>query len=240
MSSVPLRVARLLVAWVFTAAYWTSVFLLQAVTLRSLPDAFLQTAARRWGYAVMRLLGIRLEVEGPSFDTREPRVIVFNHQSALDMLWCAAMAPPAVLALGKSQIVYVPFVNMGWWALDFMTVDRKHPRKAVESFSLVAEAIARDRRSLLISPEGTRTRDGSVLPFKRGAFQLAVRAQAPIHPVVVSGAFELLHRTEWLPRPGVIRLRCLPPIETRGLGEADTAALAERVREEIVRAYAAR
>lgn len=240
MSSVPVRLARLLVAWVFTAAYWTSVFLLQVLALRRLPRTFLQASARFWGRAVMRLLGIRLEVEGAPFDTRASRVIVFNHQSALDMLWCAAMAPPAVLALGKSEIVYVPFVNMGWWALDFMTVDRKHPRKAVESFSRVAEAIARDQRSLLVSPEGTRTRDGSVGPFKRGAFQLAVRAQAPVCPVVVSGAFELLHRTEWLPRPGVIRLRCLPPVETRGLSERDSAALAERVRDEIVRAYAAR
>lgn len=240
MSSVPLRVVRLFVAWVFTAAYWTALFLLQAAALRRLPDGFLQAAVRRWGYAVMGLLGIRLEIEGGGFDTREPRVIVFNHQSALDMLWSAAIAPPGMLALGKSQIVLVPFVNLGWWALSFMTVDRKHPRKAVESFSRVAEAISRDKRSLLVSPEGTRTRDGSVGPFKRGAFQLAVRAQAPVCPLVISGAFELLHRTEWLPRPGVIRLRRLPPVATTGLSERDSAALAERVRGEIVRAYAAR
>lgn len=235
------RIARLLVAWAFTAVYWTVVCLLQVLTLRSLPAAFLQAAARRWGYAVLWLLGIRLVIEGEStLETRSPRVVVFNHASALDMLWCAATAPPAVLAVGKSQIVFVPFVNLGWWALDFMTVDRKHPRKAVESFARVAEALNRDARSLLISPEGTRSPDGAVLPFKRGAFQIAVRAQVPVCPVVVWGAFELLHRAEWLPRPGVIRLRCLPPIETRGLGEDDTAALAARVRAEIVRVYEAR
>ncbi len=232
-----LRIARALVGWIFTAVLWTSVFLLQIVTLRRMPPAFLQHSMRFWGRTMLKIAGIRLVLEGDStLETRAPRVIVFNHQSALDMMLTAAVSAPGMLAVGKKEIVFVPFVNLAWWALGFMTVDRKRPRKMVASIAEVAEAINRDQRSFLAAPEGTRTRDGAMLPFKRGPFQIAVRAQVPIYPLVIRGAFELMPRDAWLPRPGTIRLRYLPPIETRG--EQDAEALSERVRAEMARVFA--
>lgn len=230
--------ARAVVGWAFTAILWTLVFALQLATLRSLPAGVLQWAMRFWGRTMLKIAGIRLELEGEStLETRAPRVIVFNHQSAVDMMLTAAVAAPGMLAVGKREIVFVPFVNLAWWALGFMTVDRKRPRKMVASIAEVAEAISRDGRSFLVSPEGTRTKDGSILPFKRGPFQIAVRAQAPVYPLVIWGAFECMPRTAWLPKPGTIRVRYLTPIETRG--EKDDEALAERVRAEIVRVYEA-
>jgi 1-acyl-sn-glycerol-3-phosphate acyltransferase len=233
-----IRLARAVAAWALTAVFWTIIFLLQAATLRRLPEAFLHECIRRWGRGVLWILGIRLEVEGGgAFETAAPRVIVFNHQSALDVMLAAAIAPPGVLAVGKKEINFVPFVNLAWWALDFMTVDRKRPRKMVASMTDIAAAINRDRRSFLAAPEGTRTRDGSMLPFKHGPFQIAVRAQVPVYPVLIWGAFDLLPRSGWLPRPGTIRIRCLAPVETRGAAEGDARALAERVRSEMERVY---
>jgi 1-acyl-sn-glycerol-3-phosphate acyltransferase len=235
-----LRLARVLVAWVFTAVFWTLMFLLQAAALRRLPAAFLQKSMRLWGRTVLRILAIRLEFEGDgALETQAPRVIVFNHQSALDLMLAAVTAPPGVLAVGKKEIKFVPFINLAWWALGFMTVDRKRPRKMVESMTDIAAALNRDRRSFMAAPEGTRTRDGSLLPFKHGPFQIAVRAQVPVYPILVWGAFELLPRGGWLPRPGVIRIRYLPPFETRAIPEAGARTLAEKVRAEMARVYGA-
>lgn len=233
------RLARSIAAWAVTAVFWTFMFLLQAAALRRLPAAFLQKAMRLWAGLVLWILAIRLEFEGAALETPAPRVIVFNHQSILDTMLAAAIAPPGVLAVGKKEILYVPFVNLAWWALGFMMVDRKRPRKMVAAMSDIAATVNRDRRSFMASPEGTRTRDGSLLPFKQGAFQIAVRAQVPVYPVVIWGAFELLPRNGWLPYPGLIRIRYLPPFETRGIAENGARTLAENVRAEMERVYEA-
>lgn len=170
-------------------------------------------------------------------ETQAPRVVVCNHQSALDMMWMASIIAPAALTFGKRQLVYVPFVNLAWWVLGFVLVDRENPSRAAAVLEGAADLIVRGRRSLIVAPEGTRSRDGEFLPFKRGAFLIAVRAQVPIHPVVVSNAHELCPRGSWLPRPGVVRLRFLPPVETRGLSEADARGLMERVRADMLAAY---
>lgn len=233
-----LRVLRLAAAWAFTALFWL-VWALPALlrgSLRLSPERA-QAALRLWGRGAARILGIEIVCENEStLEAPGPRVIVFNHQSALDMLWVAWTAPPAPLALGKKEISWVPFVNLAWWMLDFRLVDRHNPRIAAASLRVVPQEVAAGR-SLLIAPEGTRTRDGSFLPFKKGGFVMALRAGAPIYPVVTSGAFEAMGRTEWVPHPGTIRVRFLPPVPTAGLPETAVDELQERVRASMVEAY---
>jgi 1-acyl-sn-glycerol-3-phosphate acyltransferase len=231
-------ILRAAAAWACTGIYWSAFALLQALALGKLPDRFVQGAMRTWSALIQALSGVRYVFENEStLETREGRVVVFNHQSALDMIFAAAIAPPGMLALGKAEIIFVPFVNLAWWALGFLRVDRKNPRRLIEEMSQIAAVVARDKRSLLLSPEGTRTRDGAFMPFKRGAFQLAIQAQVPVYPLVMWGAFELMPRTASFPKPGVVRVRYLPPVETRGLDPKDAAALGERIKAEMERVY---
>lgn len=231
---------RAAAAWLFTGAYWIGAWVIQGLTLRGLGFSSTNRIIRRWSKVAAWLVGLRIEYLRPNpMQDRRPRIIVFNHQSALDMIWVADIMPPAALALGKKELIFVPFVNLAWWVMDFRRVDRADPAKARAALTGVAREISEEKRSLIIAPEGTRTRDGEFLPFKRGAFVLAVQSQAPIYPVVVSGAYELLPRQSFLPKPGVIRLSFLEPVPTAGVPVSEIGALMERVRGEMLKAYQA-
>ncbi|MBI5211353.1 MAG: 1-acyl-sn-glycerol-3-phosphate acyltransferase [Elusimicrobia bacterium] len=227
-----MAVLRTLAAWAFTAVYWTAVFALYLATFRRLPPAFAQAAIRFWGRSALAITGVRLELANAStFEERAARVVVYNHTSALDMLWTAALCPPAPLAVGKKEVVWVPFVNLAWWAFGFIRVDRSNPIQAARSIEGVAESVLSDRRSYCLAPEGTRSLDGKLLPFKKGAFVVAIRSQAPVCAMVAEGAQPLLPKGCVVIRPGVIRVRFLPTFETRGLREGDARGLADRVRQ---------
>lgn len=202
-----------------------------------MPPKRAQAVLRGWARGVCAILGIRIELDNAStLEDEAPRVVVFNHQSALDMLWVPWICPPGPVALGKKEVVWIPVVNLAWWALDFRLVDRNDPRRAALCLKGLPEALGAGR-SLLVAPEGTRSKDGSMLPFKKGAFVTAIRAGAPVYPVVVHGAYELLPKTSLVPKPGLIRLRFLPPVPTAGLGVGDAEALAERLRRSMAQAY---
>lgn len=239
MNSRPVRLLRLVAAWAYTALYWTLAVMATLTTgsFRLTPRRA-QEASRRWARGACRILGLRIELENAStLETEEPRVVIFNHQSALDMLWVAWTSPPGPLAMGKKELAWIPIVNLAWWALDYRLVDRNDPRRAAACLKGVPAEVA-GGRSLLIAPEGTRSPDGAMLPFKKGAFVTAIRAQAPLYPVLVCGAYELLPKSGLLPRPGTIRLRYLPPVPTAGLGVGDAEALAQRLHAEMTAAYA--
>ena len=226
---------RTIVAWLFTACFCVGLALVQAACLRRAPTKLKQGLVKWWARTVLSILGVRLVIENEStMETQTSRVCVFNHQSALDLVWLAAICPPAPVAIGKKEIAWVPFINLGFWAMEYLYIDRKNPRKAMGTLQRAAREVVERKRTLLIAPEGTRTPDGSLLPFKRGAFKFAVETQAVICPVVVQGAFDILPKQKSLPGRGTIHLRFLPPVETRGLGPADIEGLMARVRGSIL------
>jgi 1-acyl-sn-glycerol-3-phosphate acyltransferase len=232
------RLLRSAVTWAFMAVYWTTVITIHFICLKRLPPAFLATAAHLWGRIALKTLGIHLEIQNDStISEQAARVVIVNHQSALDLVWGAVICPPAPLGIGKKEVIYVPIFNLIWWGLDFIRIDRSNHALAVKALEGVAETIARERRSLIIAPEGTRTPDGSILKFKKGAFLLARQAKVPIYPVVVSGVFELLPKGSIIPKKGVIKLRFLPPVSTDGLTKENEPEFIARVREEMIRAY---
>lgn len=236
-----MMILRAIMAWLFTAAFCTFLALVQVVMLRRTPPRVNQRLVRWWARTVFAIIGVRLELLNENtMETQASRVFVCNHQSALDMVWMAAVTPPAPIAIGKKEIAWIPFINLGFWAMEYLYIDRKNPRKAVKTLERAKREVMDRKRTMIIAPEGTRTPDGTIQPFKRGAFKFAVEAQALVCPVVVSGAYEILPKQRFLPRAGgTIRLRFLPPIETRGMGPADVEKLTERVRGSISAVYEA-
>jgi 1-acyl-sn-glycerol-3-phosphate acyltransferase len=91
--------------------------------------------------------------------------------------------------------------------------------------------------SLLVYPEGTRSPDGRIQPFKKGPFILAIEAQVPIVPVAVEGSYRILRKHDWSVHPGTIRIRLGEPIPTKGLTVADRDDLVRRVRTAIIAAH---
>jgi lysophosphatidate acyltransferase len=229
---------RALLAWGFTAVVWSGITLLQVISFKHVPESILAIWSRRWARATLRLLGIRLQVlQGGQIPERGARVIVSNHQSALDALVGAALCPPGVRVVAKKEIIWIPFVNIAWWALDFIRIDRGQSAKAIESLKRAATRLKKNQQTLWVLPEGTRSPAGQVGPFKKGAFHIAIEAQVPVLPLVIVGAGELLSKKGFLPRPGAIQVLYLPEHSTLGLTSSDVSGLTESVRTAILQAY---
>ncbi|MBI5368924.1 MAG: 1-acyl-sn-glycerol-3-phosphate acyltransferase [Planctomycetes bacterium] len=189
-----------------------------------------------WGGVCLRIFGVRLElVGGERLAERAPRVLVFNHTSMLDLFICTSMMPPGATALVKKEFGSIPVLSLLWRLLGVVFVDRSHPDRAIESLRAAAERIRRERISVFVAPEGTRSPTGELLPFKKGAFHLALDLAAPIVPLVFHGAARLQAKGELAIRPGVVRVCVLEAISTAGWKREELDARVEEVRELFVR-----
>jgi 1-acyl-sn-glycerol-3-phosphate acyltransferase len=164
-------------------------------------------------------------------------VNVSNHQSSLDMIVGAALSPDGIVVVAKKEIMYIPFINMGWWAHDFLRIDRGNAKKAIESLAGVARKIVQENRTFWILPEGTRSPPGEVRKFKKGAFHIAIEGKIPVYPVVLQGTGELLSKKDYFPKPGVVRVQFLPPVKTEGMTVNDVDALTAHVQSQMAEAY---
>lgn len=194
-------------------------------------------------YAVARLgirlllffSGVRVEVEGRE---RLPAaggvVYMANHQSYLDPPILLAVLPGQLSFLAKAELFRVPLLGLVLRAGGLIPIDRRD-RAGAEAGIARAAAAVRAGRPLLIFPEGTRSRDGRLLPLKKGPFYLAEQAQAPIVCVRLQGTAALMPPSDWRIRPGTVRLRVAPPIEFPAWSPAadPRARLAEMVRREL-------
>src|SRR5512136_2661890 len=117
-------------------------------------------------------------------------------------------------------------------AAGYISIDRDGTRETVEAMNKAALKI-REGASVVIFPEGTRSADGSIQPFKKGGFTLAVKSKVPIVPVAIAGSREIISKGHWTVSPGDIRVRIGQPIETGDCSMKDRASLMERVREAI-------
>ncbi len=206
---------RVVAAWVWSFLFLTFCLLVQASTFRRLPAGAVMWMHRTWGRGILWIAGVELKCVGRStLEVKKSCVVIINHQSTLDLGWAAAIAPPGALAIGKKELLYIPVVNWAWWAFGHVRIDRSNTEKALRAMRRVAAVVKDEHRSLFIAPEGTRSPQGDILPFKKGAFRLAIEAEVPICPVVVCGANRLLPKGRVLPKPGTVTLCYLPPVET--------------------------
>jgi putative phosphoserine phosphatase/1-acylglycerol-3-phosphate O-acyltransferase len=221
----------LLAGWCFTVIYCTGVVALSIIMLRRWSHELVAPVAHGWAHVLLALSGVCVIYDNRStLRDRMARVVIINHPSTFDVIWAALILPPAAMPLGKREFIYYPGINVAWWALRFGRIDRSNPEAARRTPGEVLERVQRERLSILMAPEGTRSRNGSMQAFKKGAFHLAVEARIPIFPVVASGAYEVWPRHRWLPVPGVLRVRFLPPIDTTDWQFEDLDAHVESVR----------
>jgi 1-acyl-sn-glycerol-3-phosphate acyltransferase len=222
--------ALFLVLW---SVFWiTAAGLAMAVTLDG--NAALMFARRFWASMHWRIGGARMHVEPlPDIDWTRPHIFLMNHQSALDIPCAFAALPVNLRFIAKHVLKYVPF--LGWYmaATGMVFVNRSNRHEALRSLAKAGERI-RAGANILAFPEGTRSRDGRILPFKKGAFVLAIEAQVPIVPVAIEGSIQALPSDGIRLRPHPIRVKVGAPIETKGLTPADRERLMRQVREAII------
>ncbi|GAB4291377.1 MAG: lysophospholipid acyltransferase family protein [Myxococcota bacterium] len=195
-------------------------------------DFSLKYGARNWGKTLLWLAGIKVKtVRADRFDTKGLYLFMSNHKSALDILALFVAIPMPLRMVSKKTYLYVPFMGWAMWAMGFPFVDRADRKKAIESLRKTARDIREKRRNILIYPEGTRSRDGSFQPFKKGPFYTAEEVKIPIVPVIVMESDKLLKPNSLLVRKGVIYVYFGEPIPTEDYeGEEGRAQLSARVR----------
>lgn len=213
-----LDVVRSGLACVFAAAYITLLYVPAkvAATLTGRPSIFVSIGAAGIA-AALRVAGIRYRIEGGE---RVPHgrasVLCINHTSALDVVAFLALRPHCsrLLVLYKAELGSIAVVGGAFEAAGFIPIDRQSSGDARDAIGRGTEALMRGD-SILVSPEGTRSSDGRLAPFKKGVFVMAIAAGAPIVPVAVIGAADALPKGRFVVRSRELQVRVGEPIETR-------------------------
>lgn len=201
---------------------------------RHVPGGSYDRIPQEYARDLLRVNAIPVRVEGLEHATGlGPCVFISNHQSWLDILAVLDVLPGSVRFVAKKELGRVPLFGRAMRAAGHIEIDRRNLASAVAAYESAAATI-RGGLSAVVFAEGTRSRDGRLLPFKKGPFVLAIVAQVPVVPVVILGSHEALPRGSVRPRPVPITVRLGPPIPTAGLGYTDRDALASRLRETLV------
>lgn len=181
----------------------------------------------------LALAGIRVRVAGAEhLPLDRAAVYCANHQSNIDPPILFDALHPRMHILYKHEIDRIPILARAFRLGGFIPIDRRNRESAMRSIEAGAQSI-RSGNSFLIYPEGTRSRTEELLPFKKGGFVMAIKAQAPIVPVAVQGGRAAMTKGSWIIRPVTVSIRAGRPIETAGLGLDDRENLILNVRREL-------
>ncbi|MCH7571077.1 MAG: 1-acyl-sn-glycerol-3-phosphate acyltransferase, partial [Deltaproteobacteria bacterium] len=185
-----------------------------------------------WG--ILKLCGIRLAVQGlEGLDPNRQYIFIANHQSYIDIpVLVQALSQFQLRWIAKKELFWVPLFGWVLWSSKHIIVDRSSLSRAMNSLSRARERIEKGI-SVVVFPEGTRSRHGDLLPFKRGGFLLAFKSQTPIVPVTIKGSGVVWSRGDWRIRSGEIAIVMGKPVSVDRYRAQDLKLLVNRVRAEI-------
>ncbi|MFW6339937.1 MAG: lysophospholipid acyltransferase family protein [Wenzhouxiangella sp.] len=200
------------------------------------PRAANLSIAVTWSRILARLTPARVEVYGREHIVPgQSYVVVANHQSQFDIPLVYGYCGLDLRWVMKAELNRIPFIASGCRAIGHIFIDRSDPGQARDAIN---QAVGRLQpgTGILFFAEGTRSRSGALLPFKKGAFRVAVDQQWPILPMTVSGTRDVLPPGTLRLRPGTVRLQIHPPVPVAGLAVGDLDDLRHRVRDRIASA----
>lgn len=215
-------------------AFWISIALLVQVVTRSARIP-LRMARSIWARGIITRapFGYRLRVENHGgIDFRDPFLFASNHRSFLDVPVLFRALPTELRFVVKAELAKIPFFGAYIRAMGMVFVERKRTPRAARRIDRIREILA--EASVVAFPEGTRSPDGRVLPFRTGALSQAIQAGAPIVPVAILGTEKGLPPGAFRPRPAEIRVVIGSPIPTTDLDVGDRRELATLVRSRVI------
>jgi 1-acyl-sn-glycerol-3-phosphate acyltransferase len=210
-----------------------SLVIVIAIFLFRLPEDKLQRYPRQWARLFCLIAGVRVTIEGA--DKLQPQtgyIYCANHLSQFDIFSFQGYFPLSFRWLAKEELFKVPFLGRAMTNAGAIAINRSHGREAVKSLQQAAERI-KAGTSILIFPEGTRSPDGMLQPFKGGAMLLAIKAGVPIVPVAFVGSYAVLPKGAFFPRPGTITIKVGDPVSVSGSSNKDKQALAITIHDKV-------
>jgi 1-acyl-sn-glycerol-3-phosphate acyltransferase len=214
---------------------WTLVCALSAIifTLFDASGRSYHAHARLWSWLALKVGGTRLKVTGTEqIPCGQPVIFMGNHQGNFDVLALFHAIPRRFTWMAKEGLFKVPVVGYSMRRAGYISLDRGNSSAAIKSMENAAAAI-RGGSSVIVFPEGTRTHDGSLLPFKKGGFHLAINAGVPIIPFTINGSRRINPRNRMELHPGELSIHFGAPILTTGTSAeqpAELMGLMEQVR----------
>ena len=191
-------------------------------------------ASQIWTALILRMGGVVLRVSGREhISPREQYVLMVNHQSNLDIpVLVQSLVSFQLRWIAKRELLWIPFFGWAMWASRHITIDRADPLTAIKSLKRAKERLAAGI-SIVVFPEGTRSRDGKLLRFKKGGFLLAAQANRPIVPVTINGSRHVLPAGAWHLRSGIVEVIISEPIAVEGFAPGTLRHLSNQVRQAI-------
>ncbi|PIP93042.1 MAG: 1-acyl-sn-glycerol-3-phosphate acyltransferase [Bdellovibrio sp. CG12_big_fil_rev_8_21_14_0_65_39_13] len=182
-----------------------------AYLIRPFHYPWLQMTGRIFGKGGLWLLGIKIEGEGLELMEELPSsVVIGNHQHNMDVFIYSSFFPPNCVTVGKKSLIKIPFFGWLYYLSGQILIDRQNKKNAWSAMSQAATKLKDHNLTVMILPEGTRSKGRGLLPFKRGAFQLAKESNRPIIPIAVSDVYKNIDLNRW--HAGTLKVKVLPAI----------------------------
>jgi 1-acyl-sn-glycerol-3-phosphate acyltransferase len=226
----------------FRSAYVIITVLFLTVLL-GLPCIFMGWIRReRAAFAITRfycrmsaiMAGVKITFDGlENIQPDTGYIVVANHQSLLDIPITVGMLPLSIRMLAKKELFRIPIFGPAMRAAGHVSIDRDNPRKAIASLAEASRRMREQNICIMMYPEGTRSVDGVVQPFKRGAFRTAHQLDAPILPIAIAGTCRVLPKKATRIVPGPVRVTIFPPIPLAGIERKNLASLSDQVQQQI-------
>ncbi len=190
----------------------------------------LHLIARLWANSILWISRARVTVTGTEkLDPERSYIYMPNHQSNADIPLLLGRLPVQFRWLAKAELFKIPIFGRAMRGVGYISIDRSNRKSAFESLARAARTI-RNGTSVLIFPEGTRSRDGRLLPFKKGGFVLAVDAGVPIVPVIIRGTADIAPKGHFIICPAPVTMQILDPVETTDYSRKTKDALLDHIR----------
>lgn len=192
------------------------------------------------GAGVVRIVGCPVTIKGRErLSAAKPALYLGNHTSILDAFTTIWLTPSGTVGVAKREILFYPFYGLAWWLAGHLLLDRARTDRAKERLSQAGAFVREHGLHVCMMPEGTRSRDGRLLAFKKGFFHLALQTRLPIVPMITRGAHQAWDRGTLRLRQVPIEIEFLPPISTEQWTEAHMDEHIAAVRDVFVAALPA-
>jgi 1-acyl-sn-glycerol-3-phosphate acyltransferase len=210
-----------LVSIYHTARFWILISFLSIVLgLLAIVAGLIDKSGNRahkvsslWCRLLCKLNGVKVKIVGwENILTDRPQIFVSNHQGYFDIFALSGYLPVQIRWVAKSSLFKIPFLGGAMKASGYIPVVRDDRKKAYEAFNKTLEKV-KEGSSIIIFPEGTRSEDGEIGPFKKGSNLIASRSKCPMVPVTIIGSGDIIKKGSAVITPGSVQVIISPPVE---------------------------
>jgi putative phosphoserine phosphatase/1-acylglycerol-3-phosphate O-acyltransferase len=187
------------------------------------------------GDLVCSMAGLQVAVKGEeNLWARRPAVFILNHQSSVDLFLAAKLVRKDAVGIAKKELKNFPIIGQMMSAAGVIFIDRKNKEKAIEAMKPAVDAL-KNGTSIIIFPEGTRSKDYTLGSFKKGAFHLAMQAKVPIVPIIIRNAHDAMPKGSNVFRQVAIEVKVLPPVPTKAWKKENLEKNMEKIRNDFLK-----